>query len=110
MLNSRPVHTIHETLVILLQVCFCALATRTNRHCVVLIRVSGWRELVEVRANLVLPNDQKADSVRAATVLLGVYLSLYDLGIEIKLLCSLMVHDTHCRQLQRRDGLRVLAC
>lgn len=46
--------TVHEALVVLLEVGLRALRARTDRHRVVLVRVARRRELVQMRPLLVL--------------------------------------------------------
>ena len=69
--------TVHEVLVILLQIRLRALASRPNRHRIILVRVSGGGELIQMRTGLVATNHEETDPVGATTVLLCVDLSLY---------------------------------
>ena len=68
--------TIREALIVLLEVGLCALTPRADGHGVVFVRVARGRELVQVWAGLVAADDQEADSVWTATVLLCVDLGL----------------------------------
>ena len=68
--------TIGKTLVVLLQVCLRTLTPGTDGHCVVLERAARRRELVQVRAGVVVADDEEADTVWPPTVLLRVHLSL----------------------------------
>ncbi len=59
-----------------LEVRLRALASGTDRHGKILIRVSGRGELIQVGSGLVLPDDKEADSVRAPAVFLRIDLGL----------------------------------
>lgn len=61
----------------LLQVRLGALAPRADAHGEVLIRRPRGRELVEVRAGVVVPDDEEADPVWTTAVLLCVHLRLW---------------------------------
>lgn len=73
---ERETLTARELCEVLLQICLCTLASRADRHGVVLVRVTRRGELIEVRAVLVLANDKETNSIRAAAVFLSVHLSL----------------------------------
>ena len=60
----------------LLQIRLGALATRTDRHGKILVRVPRRRELKQVRSSLILSDDEEANTIRPTSVLLSVHLRL----------------------------------
>lgn len=75
------VRTIRKALIVFLQISFCALAPGSDGHGVVLVRISGGGEFVEMRTGLILPDDEEPDSVWTAAVFLSIYLGLCAIGL-----------------------------
>ena len=102
--------TVGEALVVLLEVGLCALGARADGHGVVLVRVAGWGELVQMGALLVLSDHEEAHTVRAPAIFLCVHLRLWvtqQPGVSAETVWEFNEARTYCLQLRRRDGSRV---